>query len=112
MHGGRQLRGGLSDFMRLGYQDAVLKAFEPQVTQAVAEFAAVLAELRARLAVTAGPIGVVGASIGALPAQLVMAAGAAQGSAAALISPGLQPAEVVAPTERRVRGSYPRTAAP
>ena len=107
MHGRRQLPGGLSDFMRLGYQDAVLKAFEPQVTQAVAEFAAVLAELRARLAVTAGPIGVVGASIGALPAQLVMAAGAAQVSVAALISPVIQLAEVVAANERRFGVSYP-----
>jgi hypothetical protein len=37
--------------------DAVLKAFEPQVTQAVSEFPAVLAELRARLPLTDGPIG-------------------------------------------------------
>jgi hypothetical protein len=73
MHGRRQLPGGLEEFMRLGYQDAVLNTFEPQVTQAVDEFPGVLAELRAQLPVTAGPIGVVGASVGALPAQLVMA---------------------------------------
>jgi hypothetical protein len=96
MHGRRQLPGGLEEFMRLGYQDAVLKAFEPQVTQAVDEFPAVLAELRARLPVTDGPIGVVGASVGALPAQIVMAGGDAQVSAAALISPVIQLAEVVA----------------
>src|SRR5947207_149345 len=47
MHGRRQLAGGLEEFMRLGYEDAVLKAFEPQVTQAVQEFPAVLTELRA-----------------------------------------------------------------
>lgn len=81
MHGRRQLPGGLEEFIRLGYADAVLKAFEPQVTQAAEEFPAVLAELRARLPVTEGPIGVVGASVGALPAQLVMADGAAQVSA-------------------------------
>src|SRR5205823_10857352 len=57
MHGRRQLSGGLEEFMRLGYEDAVLKAFEPQVTQAVAEFPAVLAELRSRLPLTDGPIG-------------------------------------------------------
>jgi hypothetical protein len=78
MHGGRQLPGGLAEFMALGYQDAVLKAFEPQVTQAADEFPAVLAELRAELPATTGPIGVVGASVGALPAQLVMAGHAAQ----------------------------------
>jgi hypothetical protein len=76
MHGGRQLPGGLEEFMRLGYQDAVLKAFAPQVTQAADEFPAVLAGLRAQLPVTGGPIGVVGASVGTLPAQLVMASGA------------------------------------
>ena len=64
MHGRRQLPGGLEEFMRLGYQDAVLKAFEPQVTRAVGEFPAVLAELRARLPVADGPIGLVGASTG------------------------------------------------
>lgn len=107
MHGRRQLPGGLEEFIRLGYADAVLKAFEPQVTQAAEEFPAVLAELRARLPVTEGPIGVVGASVGALPAQLVMADGAAQVSAAALISPVIQLAEVVAANERRFGVSYP-----
>jgi dienelactone hydrolase len=107
MHGRRQLPGGLEEFMRLGYADAVLKAFEPQVTQAVDEFPAVLAGLRARLSVTDGPIGVVGASVGALPAQLVMAGGAAQVGAAALISPVIQLAEVVAANERRFAVSYP-----
>lgn len=65
--GRRQLPGGLEEFMRLGHEDAVLKAFEPQVTQAVEEFPAVFDELRARLPVKDGPIGVVGASIGTLP---------------------------------------------
>jgi len=107
MHGQRQLPGGLEEFMRLGYQDAVLKAFEPQVSQAVEEFPAVLAELRARLPVTAGPIGVVGASVGALPAQAVMADPAAQVAAAALVSPVIQLAEVVAANERRFAVTYP-----
>jgi alpha-beta hydrolase superfamily lysophospholipase len=107
MHGRRQLPGGLEEFMRLGYQDAVLNAFEPQVTQAAEEFPAALAELRARLPVTSGPIGVVGASVGTLPAQLVIAAGAAEVSAAALISPVIQLAEVVAANERRFDVSYP-----
>jgi dienelactone hydrolase len=107
MHGRRQLPGGLEEFMALGYQDAVLKAFEPQVTQAVKEFPAVLAKLRAQLPITDGPIGMVGASVGALPAQLVIAGGAAEVSAAALISPVIQLAEVVAANERRFGVSYP-----
>jgi hypothetical protein len=32
MHGMRQLPGGLEEFIGLGYENAVLKAFEPQVT--------------------------------------------------------------------------------
>ena len=107
MHGRRQLPGGLEEFMRRGYQDAVLEAFEPQITRAVAEFPAVLAGLRARLPVTSGPIGVVGASVGALPAQLVMAGGAVPVGAAVLISPVIQLAEVVAVNERRFQVSYP-----
>ena len=107
MHGRRQLPGGLDEFMQLGYEDAVLNAFEPQVTQAVAEFPAVLAELRARLPLTDGPIGLVGASIGTLPAQLVIAERAAQVSAAVLISPVIQLAEVVAANESRFNVTYP-----
>jgi dienelactone hydrolase len=107
MHGLRQLPGGLEEFMQLGYKDAVLQAFDPQVTQAVDEFPEVLAELRAQLPVTDGPIGVVGASVGALPAQLVVAGHAAQVAAAALISPVIQLAEVVAANERRFGVSYP-----
>jgi dienelactone hydrolase len=107
MHGRRQLPGGLDEFMQLGYQDAVLKAFEPQVSQAVAEFPAVLAALRARLPVIDGPIGLVGASIGTLPAQLVIAEGAAQVSAATLISPVIQLAKVIGANERRFDVSYP-----
>src|SRR5262245_66525776 len=59
MHGRRQLPGGLEEFMGLGYQDAVLKAFEPQVTQAAGALPEVLADLRAQLLVTPGQIGVV-----------------------------------------------------
>jgi dienelactone hydrolase len=107
MHGDRQLPGGLDEFMRMGYEDAVLKAFAPQVKQAVDEFPAVLTALRERLPVADGPIGLVGASIGALPAQLVIADGVAPVSAAALVSPVIQLAEVVAANERRFGVTYP-----
>src|SRR5262249_29949285 len=107
MHGRRQLPGGLEEFMRLGYQDAVLKAFEPQVTRAAGEFSAVVAELRARLAVADGPLRPGGASVRALPAPLVIAGRAARVTAAALISPVIQLAEVVAANERRFGVSYP-----
>jgi hypothetical protein len=53
------------------------------------------------------PVLAAGASVGTLPAQLVIAAGVAQVSAAALISPVIQLAEVVAANERRFKVSYP-----
>ena len=81
--------------------------FRPEVTQAVEEFPAVLDDLRVRLSLTEAPIGLVGASVGALPVQLVIAEGAAQVSAAALISPVIQLAEVVAANERRFDVTYP-----
>jgi dienelactone hydrolase len=109
MHGRRQLPGGLEEFMQLGYQDAVLQAFEPQVTQAVEEFPAALAALREQLPVDDGPLGLVGASIGALPAQLVMADHSVRVKAAALVSPVIQLAEVVAVNERRFSVTYPWT---
>jgi dienelactone hydrolase len=99
----------MAEFMQRAYADAVLNAFEPQVSQAVAEFPAVLAALRSRLPVSDGPIGLVGASIGALPAQLVLADGLANVSAAVLISPVIQLAEVVAANERRFDVTYPWT---
>jgi dienelactone hydrolase len=67
----------------------------------------VLAELRAHLPVADGPIGLIGASIGTLPAQLVIANGATKVSAAALISPVIQLAEVVGANERRFDVTYP-----
>lgn len=109
MHGRRQLPGGMEEFMQRAYADAVLNAFEPQVSQAVAEFPAVLAALRSRLPMGDGPIGLVGASIGALPAQLVLADRLANVSAAVLISPVIRLAEVVAVNERRFDVTYPWT---
>ncbi|MGH2896686.1 MAG: alpha/beta hydrolase family protein [Solirubrobacteraceae bacterium] len=106
MHGRRQLPGGLEEFMRLGYDDAVLHAFAPQVDQAVAEFPPALAALRQRLGIAERPIGLLGASIGALPALLVMAQGRVPVSAAALISPAIQLTEVVAANERRYGVTY------
>ncbi len=47
MHGRASSPGGLDALMQLGYQDAALKAFEPQVAQAAHAFPAALADLRA-----------------------------------------------------------------
>jgi dienelactone hydrolase len=56
---------------------------------------------------SAAAIGLVGASIGALPAQWVLTDRTTPVSAAALISPVIQLAEVVAANERRFGVTYP-----
>jgi hypothetical protein len=51
LSGSRLPAGGLEAFFQLGYQDAVLKVFEPTCRQAVEEFPAALAALRQALLV-------------------------------------------------------------
>src|SRR5262249_54990326 len=87
MHRRRQLAGGLQGVMRLGYNGAGLRAVGAPGSPAGGGVPAGLAELAGRRPGGAGPIGLLGASIGALPAQLVMADRLAPVSAAVLISP-------------------------
>jgi hypothetical protein len=73
LSGSRLPEGGLEAFFQLGYQDAVLKVFDPTCRQAVEELPSALAALRQALPVADGPLGLVGGSIGALVAQSVLA---------------------------------------
>jgi pimeloyl-ACP methyl ester carboxylesterase len=105
---GRRLPpGGLDAFFALGYEDAVLKLYGPTVRQAVGEFPHALAELRRLHGVGRGAIALVGASIGALVAATVVAAGEPAVAALALISPALRLEQVVAMNERRFAVTYP-----
>jgi pimeloyl-ACP methyl ester carboxylesterase len=106
LSGSRLPDGGLDGFFALGYEDAVLKLYGPTVRQAVDEFPAALAELRRRHGLPDGPIAVVGASIGALVALSVVAAGKLPVSAVALVSPALRLTSVVAANERRFGVTY------
>lgn len=87
MSGSRTPPGGPEELMRLGYEDAVLNIQGPVTDQAAREFAAVLAELRARLDLGDGPVGVLGGSIGAAVALLVLAEADVEVTAAVLVSP-------------------------
>lgn len=107
LSGSRLPEGGLEAFFRLGYQDAVLKVFEPICRQAVEELPAALAALRAELPLGEGPLGLLGGSVGALVALRVLAETDLPVGAMALVSPAIRLASVVAANERRFGVAYP-----
>lgn len=105
---GRRLPpGGGEELMRLGYEDAVLKLDKPIVYGAASEFGAAFSELRNRFGFDSGPIGVMGGSIGAAVAQLVMAEGGFDVRAAVLISPVVQLRRAVDAMGRDFGVTYP-----
>jgi pimeloyl-ACP methyl ester carboxylesterase len=110
MSGSRPPAGGPDEVMRLAYEDVVLSLYEPQVYGAAAEFGPAFAELRERLGLGAGPLGALGASIGAAVAQLVMAEGDYTFAAAVLVSPVIRMRRTVEAGERRFGTSYGWTA--
>ena len=101
MCGSRMPAGGPEELMRLGYEDAVLNMFGPITSQAAAEFAPALAELRARFGIGSGPVGVFGGSLGSSVAQLVIAESDVEIAAAVLVSPVVRLRDVVGANERR-----------
>jgi pimeloyl-ACP methyl ester carboxylesterase len=106
MSGSRLPDGGLDAFFRLGYEDAVLKVFDPTCRQAVEEFPAALAALRRQLPLGDAPLGLLGGSAGALVALCVLAEVDLPVRAAALVSPAIRLPAVVAANERRFDVTY------
>jgi pimeloyl-ACP methyl ester carboxylesterase len=111
LHGSRLPEGGLDAYFQLGYQDAVLKVFDPVCRQAVEEFPAALSALRKELPFGDGPMGLVGGSIGALVALRVLTETDLPVRAVALVSPAIRLASVVGANERRFSVTYPWTEA-
>jgi len=107
LFGGRTPEGGAEEVMRRGASDYVRELFEPVVGQAAEELPAALAALRAELPLDDGPVGLVGGSAGAAVALLVLAGSDLPVAAAALVSPVVQLAPVVAAGERRYGVTYP-----
>lgn len=95
LSGSRLPAGGAEEVQRLGCSDAVLNLHGPVATQAAAELDPVLVELRERLELGDGPLALVGGSIGAAVAQLVLAEGTVGVRAAVLVSPVVQLRPVV-----------------
>lgn len=88
--GSRTPPGGVDELMRLGYEDAVLNLQGPITAQAAGEFEAAFAALRTRLSLDGGPVAVLGGSVGAAVAQLVLAESTVPVEAAVLVSPLVQ----------------------
>jgi pimeloyl-ACP methyl ester carboxylesterase len=104
--GSRMPAGGPDELMRLGFEDAVLKMYKPVAYGAADELGPALADLRKQLGIDPGPIGVMGGSIGAAVAQLVMAEGDLDVSAAVLISPVVQLRPIVQANAQRFEITY------
>ncbi|SDZ31776.1 Prolyl oligopeptidase family protein [Amycolatopsis xylanica] len=111
MFGKRQLEGGFAEFFRLASEDNVLNVVEPVTEQAAAEFPAAVEELRKRLSISDGPVGVVGGSAGGAVAYEVLTRAEVDIAAGALVNPVTQLPPVVAANERRFEVTYTWTEA-
>jgi pimeloyl-ACP methyl ester carboxylesterase len=107
MSGSRMPAGGFDELMRLGYEDALLNIHKPVVEGATEEFEPALEELRERVGLGSGPVGLVGGSIGAAVALQVMATTDLDVRAAVLISPVTRMTSAVEAGERIFGVAYP-----
>lgn len=95
MCGARMVDGSMDAVIALAGKDPLLAYLDPFVTQAAEEFPAALTELRERLPVDGGPIGVVGGSLGGAVALEVLARAPIPIQAAALVNPAVRMRSVV-----------------
>jgi pimeloyl-ACP methyl ester carboxylesterase len=100
MLGSRLPDGALEEFFRRFREELVLNVFEPVTRAAVEELPAALGELRDRLGLGDGPLGLLGGSMGAWVAQSVICDTDVPVSAVALVSPAIRLASVVERYER------------
>ena len=106
MFGSRTPPGGEDEFMRLAYQDSLLKLIGPVVEQAATELPSAIAALREQLPVDSGPIALVGASAGAAAVLLALAEGPLPARAVVLVNAAVRGTDVIAAGERVFRTSY------
>jgi pimeloyl-ACP methyl ester carboxylesterase len=106
MFGARMPAGDPEAFMRLGYDDALLKLLGPVVDQAARELPSAIAALRQQSPGAVGPVGLVGGSAGAAAILLALAEGPVSVRAVALVNAAVRAADVVAAGERVFRTTY------
>jgi pimeloyl-ACP methyl ester carboxylesterase len=108
LNGSRLPDGGWEEIVRLGSEDAVRNVHDPVVHGAIEELEPAWAALRDQLRLDVeGPTGVMGGSIGAAIAQLVLAEHVLDVAAAVLISPVIQLRAAVETVGRSYGITYP-----
>ena len=111
MTGSRIPAGGSDEFLRLGYEDAVLNLYGPISDTAVREFEPAFADIRDQLGIAEGPIGVMGGSLGAAIALRVIAESDVAVQAGVLVSPMIRLRSVVQTMEGQYGVTYRWSAA-
>lgn len=108
--GSRLPAGGQDELMHLGYEDAVMNLQGPIASQGAEEFPAAFRELRERFSLGHAPLALLGGSMGAAVAQLVLTdPGPAipAPTVAVLVSPIVQLRPAVDATGRALGVTYP-----
>jgi pimeloyl-ACP methyl ester carboxylesterase len=107
MCGDRMVAGSMDAIIELARTDT-LRAFGDGLSrQAVDEFPAALAALRAELPIEDGPIGIVGGSLGGLVALRVLTGGTVPVAAAALVNPLIRVRTLVGLVDATLERTYP-----
>lgn len=86
--------------------DAAVESYGAAVEEAVARFPEALAELRSKLDLESGPVGLAGFSAGATVALLVLASGRVPVSAAACVSPIVAPSRTMTEVGKQTGRTY------
>ena len=110
LSGSRLPAGGWAEIMQLANEDVVLKLQAPVAFGAAEEFRPAFAKLQRRFGFDPTRLGLLGGSIGAAVAQLVLTEGELEISAAVLVSPLVQLRPAIEAAGRRFGLTYSWTA--
>jgi pimeloyl-ACP methyl ester carboxylesterase len=106
MCGARSASNGQQAIVDLAREDIMLRYIDHIVSQAVDEFPAALAEIRARFDIAHGPIAVVGGSMGGAVAARVLAERPVPIAAGALLNAAIRARSVVSVVEQGMEEPY------
>jgi pimeloyl-ACP methyl ester carboxylesterase len=107
LSGSRLPAGGEAEIQRRVQEDAVLRLHRHVVEGALAEFPGAFADVRREFGIADGvPVGVMGGSMGAAAAQLVIAEGGVAVRAAVLINPVTRMRDTIEALSRRFGATY------